>query len=30
MGDYFLKRDEWIKERELLNQTPINWSKTLK
>lgn len=30
MGDYFLKRDEWTKERELLNQTPINWSKTLK
>jgi hypothetical protein len=30
MNEYYFKRDEWNKERELLNDDPINWSKTLK
>lgn len=30
MNNYFLKRDDWQKERRILNESPINWSKTLR
>lgn len=30
MNDYLVKRNEWQQESQLLEQDPINWSKTLK
>lgn len=30
MSEYLLKRDDWNKERHLLDERPVNWSKTLK
>jgi hypothetical protein len=30
MNDYVAKRNEWHQESQLLEQDPINWSKTLK
>ncbi len=30
MNGYLLKRHEWQQESQLLEQDPINWSKTLK
>jgi hypothetical protein len=30
MGDYIVKRNEWSKERKILSDDPVNWSKTLR
>jgi hypothetical protein len=30
MNEYLLKRNEWQQESILLQQDPINWSKTLR
>lgn len=30
MSDYNLKRSEWINEKQILNDDPVNWSKTLR
>lgn len=30
MHNYLLKRHEWQQESQLLEQDPVNWSKTLK
>ena len=30
MSDYNLKRSEWVNERQILQDDPVNWSKTLR
>jgi hypothetical protein len=30
MSEYNLKRNEWINEKQILSDDPVNWSKTLR